>query len=69
MISMLCEQCCKHMHREISVLEGKAVNLLAYGCDGGGCDYSLRQRLDEYTHKQVQKWREERNKALGSKPV
>jgi hypothetical protein len=59
---MLCDQCCAHMHREISMLEGKTVNLMAYGCDGGKCDYRLRERLDEYAHKQIQKWREERFK-------
>lgn len=61
---MLCDQCCAHMHREISVLEGKTVNLLAYGCESENCDYSLRQRFDEYVNQQVQKWNEKRNKAL-----
>lgn len=58
---MLCDLCCNHIHRSISILEGKTVNMLYYGCDGGECDYSLRLRLDEYTNNQIQKWREERN--------
>jgi hypothetical protein len=49
----ICKQCQDNMHRCISILEGKTVNLLAYGCDGGDCDYSLRQRLDEYTNSQI----------------
>lgn len=61
-VIMICDQCRSHMHRDISILQGKTVNMLAYGCDGGECDYSLRKRLEEYTNEQVQKYREERNK-------
>lgn len=60
---MLCDQCCIHMHKTLSMLEGKTVNLLAYGCDGGDCDRSLRDRLDEYWSSLIQKKQEERNKA------
>lgn len=64
---MLCDQCCKHMHRNISMLEGKTVNLLAYGCDRGNCDRELRERFDKYYGDWVQKRREERNKEYYSK--
>jgi len=50
------------MHREISILEGRTVNMLAYGCDSENCDRELRQRLEEYTGNQIEKWRSERNK-------
>lgn len=48
------------MHREITSLNGGTTNLLAYGCDGNGCDYSLRERLDEYSHKRIQEIRRDR---------
>lgn len=57
---MLCDSCCAHMHRKISILEGKTVNMLCYGCDAKNCDSELRARLDEYTKKQIQKWRDEK---------
>ncbi|MFI0477799.1 MAG: hypothetical protein ACH349_01550 [Candidatus Rhabdochlamydia sp.] len=58
---MLCDKCCSHVHKLLSLLEGKCVNLLAYGCDGGDCDQELRKRFDEYYGKWVQKKRDERN--------
>lgn len=64
---MLCDKCCQHMHREISSLEGKTTNLLAYGCDGNGCDYELRQRLDAYHAAIIQKRRDAVNKAYYDK--
>lgn len=58
---MLCDECCKHMHREIHSLNGGTTNLLAYGCNGNGCDFSLRQALDEYSSNVFKKLRDERN--------
>lgn len=63
-MKILCDQCCKDVHRTISMLEGKCVNLMAYGCDGGECDRELRSRLDKWYENAVQKKREERNQIL-----
>lgn len=67
---MLCDQCCSHMHRTISMLQGNTVNCMAYGCSGGKCDRELRVCLDQFYHDWVQKKRDERNnKAPSSSPV
>lgn len=64
---MLCDTCCKHMHREISSLEGKTVNALAYGCENNGCDYELRERLDAYHDTIIQNRRDKVNKSYYEK--
>lgn len=63
---MLCDSCCRHMHRTISKLEGKIVNMMAYGCDGGNCDRELRKRLDDYHSEIIRKKREGRDKKISS---
>lgn len=49
------------MHREISALEGKTINMMAYGCDGGKCDFELRERLDFFHIQLILKSREKSN--------
>ncbi len=44
-------------------MNGGTVNMLAYGCDRGGCDYELRERFDQLYSDWVTRIREERNKA------
>jgi len=39
---MLCGQCCAHVHKLLTMLDGGRVHLMAHGCDGDTCDYSLR---------------------------
>ena len=60
---MICDPCCAHIHRTISMLEGKTVNCLCYGCAGGKCDTKLRERFDGFYHQWITKKREELNKA------
>jgi hypothetical protein len=61
---MLCDLCCEHMHRTISMLEGKTVHMLAYGCEGGNCDNSLRERLDKFHYSLIQNARDKINEDL-----
>ncbi len=60
---MLCDKCCDHMHRLISLLQGKTVNCLSYGCEWSGCDRELRDRFDDLAGNLIQKRRDDKFKA------
>jgi hypothetical protein len=62
-VFMLCNQCCSHISRELGVLEGKTVNLMAYGCSSPDkCDHRLRERFDRYVHEQIEKIQNEKQR-------
>lgn len=45
---MLCDQCCNHILRGISSMQGNTVNCVDYGCNLHGCDYLLRKTFDDF---------------------